>query len=103
MKVIESVKEYEDTLKENALVFVDFFADWCGPCKMLAPVVEELAAETPDVTFVKVNVDDLPEIAQKLGIMSIPALFIFKNGEAAANTAGFQPKESLKAVLDSVR
>ena len=103
MKVIETVKEFEDTLKENGLVFVDFFADWCGPCKMLAPVVEELAAETPDVAIVKVNVDDLPDLAQKLGIMSIPAVFIFKDGEPAANTAGFQPKESLKAVLDGVR
>ncbi len=103
MKVIETVKEFEDTLKENGLVFVDFFADWCGPCKMLAPVVEELAAETPDVAFVKVNVDDLPDLAQKLGIMSIPAVFIFKDGEPAANTVGFQPKESLKAVLDGVR
>ncbi len=103
MKVIETVKEFDETLNSNTLVFVDFFADWCGPCKMLSPVVEELAAETPDVTFVKVNVDDLPEVAEKFGIMSIPALFVFKNGEAAANTLGFQPKESLKAVLDSVR
>lgn len=103
MKVIETVKEFDETLNTNRLVMVDFYADWCGPCKMLAPVVEELAAETPDVTFVKVNVDDLPEIAEKFGIMSIPALFVFKNGEAAANTLGFQPKENLKAVLDSAR
>ena len=88
MKVIETVKEFEDTLKENGLVFVDFFADWCGPCKMLAPVVEELAAETPDVAFVKVNVDDLPDLAQKLGIMSIPALFCFSGGAKVAEFVG---------------
>ena len=77
MKIVETEKEFNETLNTNPLVFVDFYADWCGPCKMLGPVVEELAGETPDVTFVKVNVDDLPEIAQKYGIMSIPALFVF--------------------------
>ncbi|MBQ3461370.1 MAG: thioredoxin [Solobacterium sp.] len=103
MKIVETEKEFNETLNTNPLVFVDFYADWCGPCKMLGPVVEELAGETPDVTFVKVNVDDLPEIAQKYGIMSIPALFVFKNGEVAGQSLGFQPKGALKAVVDAAR
>ncbi|MBR3364054.1 MAG: thioredoxin [Solobacterium sp.] len=103
MKVIETEKEFVETLNTNPLVFVDFYADWCGPCKMLGPVVEELAGETPDVTFVKVNVDDLPDIAQKYGIMSIPAVFVFKNGEVANQSLGFQPKAALKAVVDAAR
>jgi thioredoxin 1 len=103
MKIVETEKEFNETLNTNPLVFVDFYADWCGPCKMLGPVVEELAGETPDVTFVKVNVDDLPEIAQKYGIMSIPALFVFKNGEVAGQSLGFQPKDALKAVVDAAR
>lgn len=103
MKVIETVNEFNDTLSANEMVFVDFFADWCGPCKMVSPLVEELAGEVGDVTFVKVNVDDLPEVAEKFGIMSIPALFVFKNGEVAGQTLGFQPKEALKAVIDAAR
>lgn len=103
MKVIETVNEFNDTLSANEMVFVDFFADWCGPCKMVSPLVEELAGEVEDVTFVKVNVDDLPEVAEKFGIMSIPALFVFKNGEVAGQTLGFQPKEALKAVIDAAR
>ena len=103
MKIVETEKEFNETLNTTPLVFVDFYADWCGPCKMLGPVVEELAGETPDVTFVKVNVDDLPEIAQKYGIMSIPALFVFKNGEVAGQSLGFQPKDALKAVVDAAR
>ena len=95
MKVIETVKEFDEVLANNEVVFVDFYADWCGPCKMLAPVVEELASETPDVTFVKVNVDELGEVAQRFGIMSIPTLILFKKGEVANQTVGFQPKEAL--------
>ncbi len=103
MKIIESVEEYDALLGETKSVFVDFYADWCGPCKMLGPVVEELANENPDVTFIKVNVDDTPEIAQRYGIMSIPTLISFKDGKVAAQTMGFQPKEALMPLVAAVK
>ena len=95
MNIIKNTAEYDETLKNNKSVFVDFYADWCGPCKMLGPVVEQLAGENSDVTFIKVNVDDNPEVAERYGIMSIPTLISFKDGVQAAATVGFQPKEEL--------
>ena len=103
MQIIENVDEFDAVLRENELVFADFYADWCGPCKMLAPIVEELETEQTDVKFVKVNVDDIPDLAERYGIMSIPALFVFKNGETAGQTLGFQPKANLKELLASAR
>lgn len=103
MKSIESVAEYDALLKDNRSVFVDFYADWCGPCKMLGPVVEQIAAEVTDVVFVKVNVDLTPDIANRYGIMSIPTLIAFKNGEIAATAVGFQPKEALMSTVNAAR
>ena len=74
MDIIKNAAEYDALLKENKAVFVDFYADWCGPCKMAGPVVEQLSKEYTDVKFVKVNVDDNPDIAQRYGIMSIPTM-----------------------------
>ena len=79
----------------NGLTVVDFYADWCGPCKMLAPVLEQVDKELEDVNFVKVNVDENEDITRQFGIMSIPTLIIFKDGEQVAQTMGFQPKERL--------
>ena len=95
MKIIETEKEYDAFLSENKSVFIDFYADWCGPCKMAAPIVEALAGEYPNVAFAKVNVDDLPEVAERYGIMSIPTMISVKNGEVAATSVGFRPKEAL--------
>lgn len=95
MDIIKNTEEYDAVLKDNKSVFVDFYADWCGPCKMVGPLVEELSREETDVKFVKVNVDDNPAIAQRYGIMSIPTLIVFKNGEIAGSSLGFQPKEAL--------
>ena len=103
MKIIETIKEYDETLQNNHSVFVDFYADWCGPCKMVSPLVEELSNEITDVTFVKVNVDDLPEVAERYGIMSIPTLIAFKDGEVAGQSLGFQPKEALAALANSAK
>ncbi len=99
MQIIKNKAEYEQVLKDNKSVFVDFYADWCGPCKMVAPVVESLAGKHPGVTFVKVNVDNCPDIAEMYGIMSIPTMIAFKNGEIAAQTLGFQPEESLEKIV----
>jgi thioredoxin 1 len=99
MYIVKDEKDFDQILSDNAAVFVDFYADWCGPCKMVGPIVEELAGERTDIKFVKVNVDDIPEVAERFGIMSIPTMIFFKNGKAAAQTLGFQPKEQIAKLL----
>lgn len=93
MKIVTG-NEFENVIKEGK-VLVDFYADWCGPCKMQAPVLEELSNEMSDVTIVKVNVDNDPAIAQKYSVMSIPTLVLFKDGKPAAQKVGFQAKQQL--------
>ena len=99
MDIIKSTAEYDALLKDNKSVFVDFYADWCGPCKMAGPVVEALAGIHTNVKFVKVNVDNNPDIAQRYGIMSIPTMIAFKNGEQVATSLGFRPKEELEEIV----
>ncbi len=83
-------------------VLVDFFADWCGPCKMLGPVVEEVSASyVGKLKVVKVNVDDSPESAKKYGVRGIPTLLIFNNGEAGATKVGALTKSQLISFIDS--
>ncbi len=98
MKIIDK-KEFEETIKEG-VTLVDFFATWCGPCKMLGPVLEELSDEITDVKFVKIDVDEEPELAGKFGIMSIPSVFLFKDGEVAGSFLGLQPKDKVKAFIE---
>ncbi|MBR3151053.1 MAG: thioredoxin [Firmicutes bacterium] len=98
MKIIDK-KEFEETIKEG-VTLVDFFATWCGPCKMLGPVLEELSEEITDVKFVKIDVDEEPELAEKFGIMSIPSVFLFKDGEVAGSFLGLQPKDKVKAFIE---
>ena len=97
-----SQEEFEQ-VKNDDIAVIDFSAEWCGPCKMVGPLVEELSKEYTDIKFVKVNVDNTPDIAQRYGIMSIPTLIAFKNGEIAGSIVGFQPKEALAALAEKTR
>ena len=92
-----------EAIKNNGVVLVDFYADWCGPCKMLGPVLEDLAGEYEGkAKIVKVNVDEISDLASEYGVMSIPNMFILKDGEVVKNIVGYQPKVALKQVLDSL-
>jgi thioredoxin 1 len=99
MDIIKNAADYDAVLKDNKSVFVDFYADWCGPCKMAGPVVEALSQIHTGVKFIKVNVDECPDIASRYGIMSIPTMIAFKNGEQAATSLGFKPKEELEQIV----
>ena len=89
----------QEVLHSNKPVLVDFYADWCGPCKMLSPLVDEIAGESDAYRVCKINVDDAPEIAARYRVMSIPTLIVFKNGDAAARTVGVQNKQTILNML----
>ena len=92
-----------DILQDDKLVIVDFWAVWCGPCRMLSPIVDQIAEEMADkVTVVKCNVDDCEEIAMQYRIMSIPTLIFFKNGEIVDRTVGAMPKSALVERINSL-
>ena len=96
-----SGNEFKDSVKSGYSV-VDFSATWCGPCQMLAPVLEEVSKYMKDkVNFFAVDVDQAQDVCRELGIMSVPSIFIFKDGSKVAQTVGFQPKEALKNWISS--
>ncbi len=98
MKIINT-EEFNELIKRGT-VLVDFFADWCGPCKMLGPVLEEVSEEYPDIEFVKVNVDDNMDLAESLGIMTIPTVYLFKDGTVLAKMNGYRDKGGVKAFIE---
>lgn len=89
-----------EVVQSEKTVLVDFWASWCGPCRMLSPIVDEIAEERTDVKVAKVNVDEQEELAMRFGIMSIPTLIVFKNGEITKKSMGVQPKAAILGLLE---
>ena len=88
-----------EVLNSEKPVLLDFWASWCGPCRMLSPIVDEVAEERPDVKVGKVNVDEQPELAGEFGVMSIPTLLVFQNGKLVNQSVGARPKAGVLALL----
>lgn len=103
----DAVKEFTDdnfdadVLQADGAVLVDFWAPWCGPCRQIAPMIDELSNENPTVSIGKVNIDDNPGVAQRFGITSIPTLLLFKGGEPVESFVGVRPKTALQEAIDS--
>ena len=89
----------DEVLESSKTVIVDFFANWCGPCQMIGPVLEEIAKEDANIDVAKIDVDESPELAIQFGINSIPALLVFKNGECTNTAIGFRSKDEILSLL----
>ena len=90
---------FRKALAEGKTLVVDFWAEWCGPCRMLGPVIDQLSEEISGAEFVKVDVDDNPDLAREYSIMSIPCVMIFKNGAPVAKNVGFAPKKAMEEFI----
>ena len=100
MAVVLTKENFEqEVLKADKPVLVDFWAEWCGPCQMMLPVIEELAKEQTEIKVCKVNVDEQMELARQYRVMSIPTFLVFKNGKIIAQTLGAKPKEKLLELI----
>ena len=101
MSVIKvNQNNFDEILAGNKPALLDFYADWCGPCRMVAPIIEEIAREHPEYVVGKINVDESPELAQKYGVFSIPTLAVVKDGRIAGRMTGAKPKEKILELFD---
>lgn len=99
MSVVEiKENEFEEKIK-NGKVLVDCYASWCGPCKMLSPIIDELSEEVDTCTFYKIDIDDAEEVSEKYNIVSIPTVLLFENGELKKQMVGFKSKEELEEII----
>lgn len=94
------MENLQKIFEENSKVLIDFYADWCGPCRMLAPIIEEIKKEATDVKVVKINVDENMAIAEQFGVRNIPTLVIVKDGKVVKQAAGFRPKKDILQMLE---
>ena len=101
MAVIKLTKDNfdQEVMQSDKPVLIDFYADWCGPCKMMGPVVEEVSNEMPEIKVCKINIDEEMDLAQRYGVMSIPTLMVFKNGAIANKSVGLKPKTAVEELL----
>ena len=99
LKKLNELNFENEILNCDKTALVDFYADWCGPCKMVAPIVEEIANERTDITVGKINVDESPSLAMKYNVSSIPTLIVFKDGIEINRIVGYRPKEDILAAL----
>ena len=90
----------QEVINTDKPVLVDFWASWCGPCRMLSPIIDEISAETDKIKFCKLNIDDQPELAQRYMVSSIPTLILFENGEPVRTSVGVRPKSELLEFLN---
>lgn len=100
MSVVKLNQENFDAAVKSGKALVDFYADWCGPCRMMAPILEAVASERADLTVAKVNVDESAELASRFGVMSIPTLVVLEDGEEIKRIVGARPKDALLAEID---
>ena len=102
MSVLTVTKENFESIESDVKpVLLDFYAEWCAPCRMVSPLVDEIAEERSDITVAKINVDDEPELAERFGVMSIPTLVVLKNGRVVNQSSGARPKSQILAMLES--
>lgn len=99
IKEIENAKEFDEEIKEGK-VLVDFYATWCGPCKMLAPIVEKVVNEHPEVKLLRIDVDKNEELSARYNIVSIPTLIYFKDGKVANGNVGYIPEDKVLALIE---
>lgn len=102
MALIHFENENYDELIKEGIVVVDFFATWCGPCKMLGPIIEKLGEEISNVKFIKIDVDKNEDLARRYGVMSIPTIIFFKDGREVKKHIGFIPEESIKEIINNL-